>query len=95
MVDIPGTIDPVQPYRPQERPLAGKVAVITGASANMGAALAQTLAHDGARIVVHYRSDHKAEQAAQVVRQIRETGGEAVSFQADLAIPENCTKLAD
>lgn len=48
MVDIPHTIDPVQPYRPQEQPLRGKVAVITGASANMGAALARTLAQDGA-----------------------------------------------
>ena len=95
MVEIPGTIDPVQPYRPHERPLAGKVAVITGASANMGAALARTLAHDGARIVVHYRSDNKKEPAAEVVRQIQEDGGEAVSFQADLTVPENCTKLAD
>ncbi|KRQ28165.1 MULTISPECIES: SDR family oxidoreductase [Mycobacteroides] len=95
MVEIPGTIDPVQPYRPHERPLAGKVAVITGASANMGAALARTLAHDGARIVVHYRSDNKKEPAAEVVRQIQKDGGEAVSFQADLTVPENCTKLAD
>jgi len=95
MVDIPQTIDPVQPYRPQERPLAGKVAVVTGASANMGAALAQTLAYDGAHIVVHYRSDDKAAKAAHVVEQIQEWGGEALSFQADLSVPDNCTKLAD
>lgn len=95
MVDIPHTIDPVQPYRPQEQPLRGKVAVITGASANMGAALARTLAQDGAQVVVHYHSDSKAQQAERVVRQIQESGSEAVSFQADLSVPENCTKLAD
>ncbi|MGH3725046.1 MAG: SDR family oxidoreductase [Mycobacterium sp.] len=95
MVQIPEKINPVQPYRPTGRPLAGKVAVITGASANMGAALALTLAHDGAQVVVHYRSDSKRDRAAEVVRQIQESGGEAVSFQADLSVPENCVKLAD
>lgn len=95
MVDVPDSIETVQPYRPSERPLAGKVAVVTGASANMGAALARTLAHDGARLVVHYRSDSKKEQAAEVVRHIHEVGGDAISFQADLSVPANCTKLAD
>lgn len=69
--------------------------MITGASANMGAALARTLAQDGAQVVVHYRSDSKAQQAERVVRQIQESGSDAVSFQADLSVPENCTKLAD
>lgn len=95
MVSIPDSIEPVQPYRPSDRPLAGKVAVVTGASANMGAALARTLAHDGARVVVHYRSDSKKDKAAQVVGEIQDAGGEAVSYQADLVVPENCTKLVD
>lgn len=95
MVEIPDSIQAVQPYRPTNRPLAGKVAVVTGASANMGAALARTLAHDGARVVVHYRSDNKKDKAAEVVSQIQESGGEAVSYQADLAVPANCTNLID
>lgn len=95
MVEIPDSIETVQPYRPTAHPLAGKVAVVTGASANMGAALARTLASDGAKVVVHYRSDAKKDKAAQVVQQIKDAGGEAVSFQADLATPENCTKLVD
>lgn len=95
MVSIPGSLSTVEPYRPTAQPLAGKVAVVTGASANMGAALAQTLGYDGAKVVVHYRSDNKKDQADAVVAKIIANGGEAISFQADLAIPANCTKLID
>ncbi|MGL4178818.1 MAG: SDR family oxidoreductase [Dermatophilaceae bacterium] len=95
MVDLPNTMPAVEPYVPSAGSLAGKVAIITGASANVGAALAKTLAHDGASVVVHYRSDAKKSQAEDVAATVAAAGGKAVVHQGDLSIPEQCTALAD
>lgn len=63
--------------------LAGKVALVTGASSGAGVGIARELARHGARVATTYRRA-KAEAEA-VVRGIREEGGEAVAFQADVA----------
>jgi 3-oxoacyl-[acyl-carrier protein] reductase len=63
--------------------LAGKVAVVTGASKGIGAAVAVTLAAQGACVVVNYAGSEAAANA--VVKTIRDAGGEAVALQADVS----------
>jgi 3-oxoacyl-[acyl-carrier protein] reductase len=64
------------------RPLAGKVALVTGASRGIGAAAAIRLAQAGAGVVVNY---HQNKQAAEkIVGQITATGSRSMAFQADV-----------
>jgi len=63
--------------------LAGKVAIVTGASKGIGAAIAEHLASEGASVVVNYSSS-KAE-ADKVVSGITANGGKAIAVQASLA----------
>jgi len=72
--------------------LAGKTALVTGASRGIGRAIAFTLGRRGARVAVHYNAASDA--AEDVVRQIRDAGGEAWSLQADLAQPDAAATLA-
>jgi 3-oxoacyl-[acyl-carrier protein] reductase len=62
--------------------LAGKVALVTGASRGYGRAIAQRLARDGALVVVHYAAEDDAAKAT--VAAIEEAGGEALSLKAPL-----------
>ncbi len=63
--------------------LAGKVAVVTGASKGIGAAIAKALAVEGAAVVVNYASSRAG--ADKVVAEITANGGKAVAVQADVA----------
>ena len=72
--------------------LSGKVAVVTGASKGIGAAIAKTLAGEGASVVVNYASSKAG--AERVVSEIQKAGGKAVAIHADLSKAEDAKKLA-
>jgi 3-oxoacyl-[acyl-carrier protein] reductase len=71
--------------------LAGKVAIVTGASKGIGASIARHLAGEGAAVVVNYASSK--EGADRVVSEITGKGGRAVSVQADMAKPSDIRRL--
>ncbi|KQL50020.1 oxidoreductase [Brevibacillus choshinensis] len=63
--------------------LTGQLALVTGGSGGIGGAVAEKLASCGANIAVHYLRNK--ERAEETVRRIREAGGQAAAFHADLS----------
>ena len=82
---------------PMAERLAGKVALVTGASRGIGRAIALRFAMEGASVAVHYRAN--AEMAESVCEEIAAAGGTAVSVQGDVgdadAIPAFVEQVKD
>jgi 3-oxoacyl-[acyl-carrier protein] reductase len=73
--------------------LAGKVAVVTGAGRNIGRAIALALADGGASVVINVRSNK--DEADKVVGEIKAAGGKAVAVLGDVADRKVAQALAD
>jgi 3-oxoacyl-[acyl-carrier protein] reductase len=70
-----------------------KVAIVTGASRGIGAAIARRLAHDGFTVVINYAG--KALEAEQLAGEIEKAGGHAITAQADVSDPAAVARLFD
>ena len=73
--------------------LAGKVAVVTGASKGIGAAIAKSLAAEGASVVVNYASSKTG--ADKVVADITKAGGKAVAVAGDVSKAAGAQGIVD
>ena len=69
--------------RTMSNKLEGKIALITGGSRGIGAAIAKRLAADGANVAITYTKG--ADAAASIVKEIERTGRKAIAIQADAA----------
>ena len=72
------------------RPLAGKVALVTGSTQGLGQGIARRFVREGARVVINGRSAKKGES---VLAELRELGGDASFLAADLCDRDAATKL--
>lgn len=72
--------------------LENKVAIVTGAAAGMGKAIAQLFAKEGAKVTV---SDINQEGAEAVAKEIADNGGEAIAVKTNVALEEDVQALID
>ena len=73
--------------------LAGKRALVTGASRGIGRAVALRFAAEGARVALNYRSDRAA--AEEAVASIAAAGGEALALGGDVSVPDEAAALVE
>jgi 3-oxoacyl-[acyl-carrier protein] reductase len=73
--------------------LQGKVALVTGASRGIGLAIARAFAHEGAKVALVY--NRSAEPANKLVDEIKQAGGDAIAYQADVKNFDAAQKIVE
>ena len=69
--------------------LTGRVALVTGSSSGLGAAMARCLSESGADIAVNYTSEKSLAKAEKVAEYIRSQGRKAIIIRADVSTEED------
>ncbi|KKK89906.1 hypothetical protein LCGC14_2728400, partial [marine sediment metagenome] len=72
--------------------LKGKVAIITGGGSGIGRATSKLFSREGAKVIVN---DYKEESGLGTVREIKESGGDAIFIEADISSPDQVKSLVD
>ena len=72
--------------------LSGMVAIVTGAAAGIGLAIAETYARDGAKVVL---ADVDAASGVAASNHIRSAGAEAIFVETDVADPDSCRRMVE
>jgi 3-oxoacyl-[acyl-carrier protein] reductase len=75
------------------QPLAGKVAIVTGAGKNIGKSIAERLAADGAAVIVNGRGDRAI--IDETARELRASGGRAMPYLADISKPDAVAAMTE
>lgn len=76
-----------------DQKLQNQIAIITGASSGIGAGCAKEMAKSGATVIVNYPVAGAKAMAEQVVLEITEAGGKAISYQCDVSKEDEVTKM--
>ena len=77
----------------ETKPLAGKVAIVTGAGKNIGKSIAELLAGDGAAVVVNGRGDRAIIE--ETARELRAAGSQAMPYLADVSKPDAVAAMVE
>ncbi|MEM8974305.1 MAG: SDR family oxidoreductase [Pseudomonadota bacterium] len=88
-------ISQAQAQEAGSKPLAGKVAIVSGARNNMGRAFAVKLGEMGSDVVVHYHRAETRDQAEETVRLVEALGARAALTMGDLGQVENVRTMYD
>lgn len=75
--------------------LKGKVAIVTGAARNLGRAFSEMLGQEGAAVVVHYHLAEDKADAVKTAQMVKDAGGDAVIFEAELGEVNKIEEMFD
>ncbi|SDD31899.1 SDR family oxidoreductase [Niabella drilacis] len=78
-----------------QKDLKGKVVLIAGGGKNLGGLLSRDFAAQGAKLAIHYNSEHSKADSEKTLAEVQATGAEAFLFQGDLTKVENITRFFD
>ena len=73
--------------------LKNQVAIITGSSSGIGAAIAKSMAESGATVVINYPYEGSLEKANTVLKEITDQGGNGIVYQCDVSKEKEVIKM--